>query len=120
MQLLWASMRGQEHNLSLPCRRQKARKYHPDVNKEAGAEETFKQAGLITIVCPQRMYSIGLGFFVLFGSCENGQCADVQCMAVQISNAYEVLSDDQKKSIYDRCALYIAVLLAFWSARTST
>lgn len=23
--------------------RQKARKYHPDVNKEAGAEETFKQ-----------------------------------------------------------------------------
>jgi DnaJ-class molecular chaperone len=36
--------------------RQKARKFHPDVNKEAGAEATFKK----------------------------------------ISNAYEVLSDDQK------------------------
>ncbi len=24
---------------------------------------------------------------------------------MQISNAYEVLSDDQKKSLYDRCAL---------------
>jgi curved DNA-binding protein CbpA len=43
--------------------RQKARKYHPDVNKDPGAEEMFKE----------------------------------------ISNAYEVLSDDQKRSIYDRC-----------------
>jgi len=42
--------------------RQKARKFHPDVNKEPGAEEKFKT----------------------------------------ISNAYEVLSDDQKKDIYDR------------------
>ena len=42
--------------------RQKARKYHPDVNKEPGAEDTFKA----------------------------------------VSNAYEVLSDDQKRGIYDR------------------
>jgi molecular chaperone DnaJ len=39
-----------------------ARKYHPDVNKEPGAEDKFKE----------------------------------------ISNAYEVLSDDQKKAIYDQ------------------
>ncbi|KAK7247406.1 hypothetical protein RIF29_42289 [Crotalaria pallida] len=42
--------------------RKLARNYHPDVNKEAGAEDKFKE----------------------------------------ISNAYEVLSDDEKRSIYDR------------------
>jgi len=42
--------------------RQMARKYHPDVNKEAGAEAKFKE----------------------------------------ISAAYEVLSDDEKRGIYDR------------------
>ncbi|KAL5537920.1 hypothetical protein UlMin_044236 [Ulmus minor] len=42
--------------------RKLARSYHPDVNKEPGAEQKFKE----------------------------------------ISNAYEVLSDDEKKSIYDR------------------
>ena len=42
--------------------RQLARKYHPDVNKDPGAEDTFKE----------------------------------------ISNAYEVLTDDQKRSIYDQ------------------
>ena len=42
--------------------RQKARKFHPDVNKAADAEDKFKA----------------------------------------ISNAYEVLSDDQKRGIYDR------------------
>ncbi|KIY92454.1 Chaperone protein dnaJ [Monoraphidium neglectum] len=42
--------------------RSKARKYHPDVNKEAGAEAQFKQIG----------------------------------------EAYEVLSDDQKRQIYDK------------------
>jgi len=42
--------------------RQLARKFHPDVNKDPGAEDKFKE----------------------------------------ISNAYEVLSDDQKRQIYDR------------------
>ncbi|KAF3786360.1 Chaperone protein, partial [Nymphaea thermarum] len=42
--------------------RKLARSYHPDVNKEAGAEQKFKE----------------------------------------ISNAYEVLSDDEKRSLYDR------------------
>ncbi|KAF2317446.1 hypothetical protein GH714_022369 [Hevea brasiliensis] len=42
--------------------RKLARSYHPDVNKESGAEQKFKE----------------------------------------ISNAYEVLSDDEKRSLYDR------------------
>ena len=57
--------------------RQKARKFHPDVNKEPGAEDMFKK----------------------------------------ISNAYEVLNDDQKRGIYDRqavllkcCPIQIALL----------
>ena len=54
--------------------RQKARKFHPDVNKEPGAEDTFKS----------------------------------------ISNAYEVLSDEQKRGIYDRQAapFYSSIVLS--------
>ena len=42
--------------------RQLARKYHPDVNKEPGAEDTFKE----------------------------------------LSEAYEVLSDERKRQLYDQ------------------
>lgn len=54
--------------------RQKARKFHPDVNKEPGAEDTFKT----------------------------------------ISSAYEVLSDENKRSIYDR----LVILLCESTCRT--
>ena len=56
--------RGADKKAIKTAYRQKARQYHPDVNKEAGAEDKFKR----------------------------------------ISNAYEVLSDDSKRGIYDRCA----------------
>ncbi|XP_027365584.1 chaperone protein dnaJ A6, chloroplastic-like isoform X2 [Abrus precatorius] len=60
------SVLGVSRNASKPeiksAYRKLARNYHPDVNKEPGAEQKFKE----------------------------------------ISNAYEVLSDDEKRSIYDR------------------
>ena len=56
--------RGADKKAIKTAYRQKARQYHPDVNKEDGAEEKFKR----------------------------------------ISNAYEVLSDDSKRGIYDRYA----------------
>ena len=56
--------RGADKKAIKTAYRQKARQFHPDVNKEDGAEEKFKR----------------------------------------ISNAYEVLSDDSKRGIYDRCA----------------
>ena len=52
-------------NVGCRTRRQMARKFHPDVNKEPGAEDKFKE----------------------------------------IANAYEVLTDDNKRSIYDRRAI---------------
>ena len=58
--------------------RQKARKFHPDVNKAADAEDKFKS----------------------------------------ISNAYEVLSDDQKRGVYDRCEPSVFATPAFQSVRT--
>lgn len=54
--------RGADKKTIKSAYRQLARKFHPDVNKEAGAEDKFKE----------------------------------------ISNAYEVLSDDQKRQVYDR------------------
>jgi len=54
--------RGADKKTIKSAYRQLARKFHPDVNKEAGAEDKFKE----------------------------------------ISNAYEVLSDEQKRQIYDR------------------
>ena len=63
--------RGADKKAIKTAYRQKARQYHPDVNKEDGAEEKFKR----------------------------------------ISNAYEVLSDDSKRGIYDRCA-------GFWGLST--
>ncbi|KAI8473278.1 MAG: chloroplast DnaJ-like protein 1 [Monoraphidium minutum] len=54
--------RGADKKAIKQAYRSKARKYHPDVNKDPGAEATFKQIG----------------------------------------EAYEVLSDDQKKAIYDK------------------
>ena len=57
-------MQDQEpHQGALCLSRSKARQFHPDVNKDPGAEQTFKD----------------------------------------ISNAYEVLQDDQKRGIYDKC-----------------
>ena len=60
-ELLGVSRRADKAELK-KAYRQLARKYHPDVNKEPGAEDTF----------------------------------------MEISNAYEVLTDDQKRSIYDQ------------------
>ncbi|KAF8063844.1 TRN1 [Scenedesmus sp. PABB004] len=54
--------RGADKKAIKQAYRQKARKFHPDVNKEPGAEETFKRIG----------------------------------------EAYEVLSDDNKRAIYDK------------------
>lgn len=54
--------RGADKKTIKSAYRTKARKYHPDVNKEAGAEDTFKKIG----------------------------------------EAYEVLSDENKRAIYDK------------------
>ena len=56
--LMWAG----PDNPGICACRSKARQFHPDVNKEPGAEQQFKD----------------------------------------VSNAYEVLNDDQKRGIYDK------------------
>lgn len=68
---------------------QLARKFHPDVNKEAGAEEKFKVRE--RVFCGDRGASTPQ-------TKTNPPFPSFQ----SISNAYEVLSDDSKRSIYDR------------------
>ncbi len=85
----------QQRREGLACRcRQKARKYHPDVNKDPGAEETFKQVCTLPRSCISHRHapSMSLQWHFTLDACtlclcnwawtlkQDGCCADFQCV----------------------------------------
>lgn len=83
-----------------PPHSQLARKFHPDVNKEPGAEEKFKVGDFL---CGEEQTAKRSNAHVVHPFFTHPLPSLSPPTHTQaISNAYEVLSDDSKRSIYDR------------------
>lgn len=77
--------------------RQLARKYHPDVNKEADAEERFKDISAAYEVRRHRQS----GSVAHLGIPRQARHPRPQPSTLSVT-AFQVLSDDEKRGMYDR------------------